>query len=298
MLKRFAIRPLLFILVSFVCMQFRSHAQEVISLYEGKAPGSENWNYEEKVYHDPSSGESIAYNVVKPTLTVYKPAEGKANGTAVVVCPGGAFHILSMNNEGSDVAKWLNSLGITAFVLKYRLVESKTNEPVKELGAKMGNFKKLDEENAPVVLLAIEDGKQAISYVRKNANRFGIDPNKIGMMGFSAGGTVTAGVCFNYTAENRPNFAAPIYLYLDALGSVTVPSDAPPLFIAVASDDDLGFVPQSIRLYNLWLAAKKRVELHVFTKGGHGFGMRKATQPVGKWTELFANWLRLEGYLK
>lgn len=277
-------------------MQARAHAQEVISLYNGKAPGSETWKHEEKIYG--SSGEDIAYNVVKPTLTVYKPAPEKANGTAVVVCPGGAFHILSMNNEGSDVAKWLNTLGITAFVLKYRLVESKTAEPIQELVAKMRDMKKLDEENAPVVPLAVEDGRQAIAYVRKNAAQYGIDPKKIGIMGFSAGGTVTAGVSFNYTAESRPDFAAPIYLYLDALGQVTVPVDAPPLFIAAATDDELGFVPQSIRLYNLWQAAKKRVELHVFSKGGHGFGMRKANQPVGKWAELFSNWLKLEGYLK
>ena len=288
---RFSIAFFLFALIPFF-----SHAQEVISLYNGKAPGSEAWKHEEKIYR--SGGEDIAYNVVNPTLTVYKPAPGNANGTAIVVCPGGAFHILSMNNEGSDVAKWLNSLGITAFVLKYRLVESKTTEPLQELGAKMRDFKKLDEENALVVPLAIEDGRQAISYVRKNAAQYGIDPKKIGIMGFSAGGTVTAGVTFSSTAESRPDFAAPIYLYLDALGPVTVPADAPPLFIAVASDDELGFVPQSIRLYNLWQAAKKRVELHVFSKGGHGFGMRKAEQPVGKWTELFANWLRLEGYLK
>lgn len=282
----------------FIFLHSGSYAQQVIPLYSGKAPGSETWKQEEEIYHDQHSGEDFAYNVVTPTLTVYKPAAGKANGTAVIVCPGGAFHILSMDNEGIHVAKWLNEIGITAFILKYRLVASKTTEPLKELGAKMSNFKKLDEDNAPVVPLAIEDGKQAISYVRKNAAQFGVDPKKIGIMGFSAGGTVTAGVTLQYTAESRPDFAAPIYLYLDALGTVTVPADAPPLFIAVATDDGLGFAPQSIRLYNYWLAAKKSVELHVFSNGDHGFGMKKAHLPVGKWTELFANWLKLQGYLK
>lgn len=289
---RYIVRKFSFVLLLLASIQLNSKAQQVIPLYNGKAPGSETWKHEEKMMQD------IAYNVVNPTLTVYPADPAKANGTAVIVCPGGAFHILSMKNEGSDVAKWLNDLGITAFVLKYRLVESKTANPVQELVAKMQDFKKLDEENAPVVRLALEDGRQAVSYVRKNAAKWNIDPNKIGIMGFSAGGTVTAGVTFTYTPESKPNFAAPIYLYLDALEQTKVPADAPPLFIALATDDDLGFAPQSIRLYNLWLDAKKRVELHAFTKGGHGFGMSKANQPVGKWTELFENWLRLEGFLK
>ncbi|MEZ0538111.1 alpha/beta hydrolase [Fibrella arboris] len=277
-----------------------TQAQSVISLYDGKAPGSESWTWSEAENTTNMFKTRVVYNVSTPTITAYLPTPELANGTAVVIAPGGAFHTLSIDSEGIDVATWLNGKGVAAFVLKYRVVHSLTSDPVAELMPKMANFKKLDEENAPVIPLAIADGKRAIEYVRQHAKDFGIRPNRVGLMGFSAGGTVTMGVGFDYTAANRPDFLAPIYPYLGemAIAKQVVPADAPPLFVCAASDDQLGLAPHSTKLYTDWLTAKKSAELHIYLKGGHGFGMRKQNLPTDTWIDRFGDWLSLNGLLK
>lgn len=275
-----------------------SQAQQVIPLYEGKAPGSENWTWTEKEYANNGPKNRVIYNVVQPTLTVYLPKPEMATGTAIIVAPGGAFHILSIDNEGIEVAKWLNSKGIAAFVLKYRLVRSMTDNPVAELMPKMQDFKKLDEINAPVVEMAVADGKKAIEYVRSHAKELDILPNQIGIMGFSAGGALTLGVALSYTAANRPDFIAPIYPKTDIFGPLKVPADAPPAWICAASDDQLGFAPHATALYDAWIGAKKIAELHMYQKGGHGFGMNKQKIPTDTWYERFGEWMKLQGLLK
>ena len=162
----------------------------------------------------------------------------------------------------------------------------------------MTDFKKLDQENDSVVTMAIADGKKAIAWVRQHAAEYSVNPNRIGIMGFSVGGTVTMGVGYNYTAENRPDFLAPVYFYKKALGNPPVPKDAPPVFICAASDDPLGFATHSSNLYNDWISAGKSAELHIYLKGGHGFGMRKQNLPVDSWIERFGDWLELQGLLK
>ncbi|MEN3331026.1 MAG: hypothetical protein V7641_391 [Blastocatellia bacterium] len=284
-------------LVSLLCLCAPANAQQVIRLYPGAAPGSEKWTQQEKEYFSTIWNTQVVTNVTQPTLTVYAAAPQAANGTAVVICPGGGFHALSINSEGIDVAKWLAARGVTAFVLKYRLVPT-GEDGTKELMAKFKDPKKLDEDNAVVVPLAIADGLAAVSYVRKHATEFGIAPTRIGLMGFSAGGTVTSAVAFNYTAESRPDFVAPIYPYLGALKETTVPKDAPPMFVAAATDDQLGLAPDSINLYSKWLAAGKPVELHMYSKGGHGFGMRKQNLPSDQWIDRFGEWLQVQGLLK
>ncbi|GAA4467009.1 alpha/beta hydrolase [Nibrella saemangeumensis] len=274
-----------------------AQAQQVIPLYSGKAPGSEGWDWQEKESTKNMFNTRVVYNVVSPSLTVYQPQPGTANGTAIVICPGGAFHTLSIDSEGIDVAKWLAAKGVTAFVLKYRVVRSITDDPVAELMPKMRGMKKLDAENAPVVPLAIADGRKAIEYIREHAAQYGVNPTRIGIIGFSAGGTVAAGVAFSYTATNRPAFVAPIYAYTGALDNSKVPADAPPLFVAAATDDQLGFAPQSTKLYNDWIAAGKPAELHMYAKGGHGFGMRKQNLPVDSWIDRFGEWLAFNGLL-
>lgn len=271
------------------------HAQQVIRLYPGKAPGSEKWDWSES---EIKMGDyTIATNVVDPTLTVYRPDPAKANGTAVVVCPGGAFHILSMKSEGYDVARWLADHGVTAYVLKYRLARMYTKDIFKELGEKMKDFKKLDEENDTVVTMAVADGRKAIMYVREHAAEYKIDPSKIGIMGFSAGGTTTLGVAFSYDAKSRPDFIAPIYPYLNAIHDQTLKEDAPPMFVCAASDDELGLASHSVRVYEAWLGAKKSAELHMYLKGGHGFGMIRKNLPTDQWIERFGDWMQLTGFL-
>jgi acetyl esterase/lipase/lysophospholipase L1-like esterase len=274
-----------------------AQAQRVIPLYAGKAPGSESWTWQEKENSQNMFNTRVVYNVTTPTLIAYLPAASQATGTAVVICPGGGFHTLSIDSEGNDVARWLQAKGVAAFVLKYRLVQSLTDDPVKESFALFGDRKKLDAINAPVVPLAIADGKKAMEYVRSHAQELGVLPNQIGLMGFSAGGTVALGVGMSYTAANRPDFLVSLYTYLGALPTRQVPADAPPLFAAVASDDQLGLAPQSTQIYNNWLAAGKSAELHVYAKGGHGFGMRTQNLPVDNWIERFGAWLKQQGLL-
>lgn len=270
--------------------------QKVIQLYNGTAPGSENWTYSEQEYK-PGTKDALVYNVSHPTLTVYPADSSKANGTAIIVCPGGGFYILAIKHEGTDVAHWLNQKGITVFILKYRLGHSLTDNPGQELGE---NMKKSDfnEKIAPVIPLSIADGRAAIQYVRTHAAEYGVNPERIGIMGFSAGGTVAASAAFNYTPENRPDFVAPIYAFMPPSLQGQVAEDAPPLFVAAATDDNLGLASHSVDLYSKWLAAKKPAEIHMYEKGGHGFGMHQQNIPTDTWIERFGEWLGLLGYLK
>ncbi len=275
-----------------------SYSQKVIRLYTGKAPGSETWTWTETESMNNAFNTPLVYNVTDPTITVFPADPQTANGTAVVICPGGGFQILSISSEGTQVAKWLNTKGITAIVLKYRLVHSISADPVAELMAKMQNREDFEKATDPVITMAIEDGKKAMEWVRSHAAELNINPKRIGIMGFSAGGTVTMGVGTSYTAENRPDFLAPIYLFRDPKRNMGVPKDAPPIFVCAATDDQLNLAPHSIALYNDWIAAGKTAELHMYSKGGHGFGMRKQNLPSDTWIERFAEWLNLQGFLR
>ena len=224
------------VFLSLFCLH-ASAQEKVIRLYAGPAPGSEDWKQTEQENRTNLWKTRLVFNVANPTLTVFQPEAGKANGTAVIICPGGAFFALSIDSEGFDVARWLTTKGITCFVLKYRLVECKTDDPTREVMTRGP----LDKVVVPVVKLALADGNAAIGYVRQHAAEFGVNPERIGIIGFSAGGTVAVSVAMNYTAETRPNFAVPIYpAYNWAIKGSGVPADAPPAFILAASDDPLG----------------------------------------------------------
>ncbi len=270
--------------------------QEVIKLYPGKAPGSESWNYEEKEF-TPVPNNRMLFNVTEPTLTIYPAAAGKGNGSSIIIAPGGAFHILSIDSEGHDVAKFLSERGMTALVLTYRVVKTNGSNPFQELIPLMNDFKKLNEINAPVVEMATQDGIEAIKYVKSHAIQLGIDPNKMGFMGFSAGGTLTMNVLLTAPQALKPNFIAPIYHYADAVTGKEMPYASTPAFIAVAADDNLGFAPHSIRLFERWTAAKHPSELHVYENGSHGFGMHKKNTSSDQWIHDFENWLRIRHYL-
>lgn len=265
----------------------------VIRLYEGSAPGSENWQHQEVENFSPMWQTQVVFNVTDPTLTVVAPTPTKANGTSIVICPGGGFHALSINSEGFDVAHWLADRGVTCFVLKYRLVQCKSDNPAQELMDK----EPIDNAVAPVVPLAMADGLAAIAYVRGHAAEYGIDPQRIGIIGFSAGGTVTASVALNYSAQTRPNFVAPIYLQYEWAPNPGIPADAPPLFLLAATNDQIGLATHSVQMYNDWIAANKSAELHLYSAGGHGFGMRTQNLPSDRWINLFADWLGVQGLL-
>jgi len=273
-------------------------SQKIIKLYPSVAPGSENWNWKESEIKTPD-GNTIAYNVIEPTLTIFLPDKNKATGTAMLVAPGGAFHILSMDSEGHQVAKMLQAKGVAAFVLKYRLVQLKTDNPFSELMGKMKDFKKLDEENAPVVELAIKDAQAALKHIRENATEYNINTDKVGMMGFSAGGTLTLGAFYASTKETKPNFIAPIYPYVPAVDYLkNIPKEKYPIFIALADNDNLGFAPANAQLYLDWHNAGQAAEMHIYEKGLHGFGMNKNKIPTDTWHERLTDWMKLQGYLK
>lgn len=286
-------------LLTIVLLSLTASAQQkVIQLYKGAAPGSEDWNWQQRESADNMYHSNAIYNVVHPTLTVYPPTGSHANtGLAIVVCPGGGFHSLSINNEGYAVCQWLQSIGITAFLLEYRLMHITGTDPYKQENADRNN-PAADKEKQQVMQMAIADGRTALAYVRSHAAEYQINPQKIGIMGFSAGGTVTAATAFGYTPGNRPDFVAPVYAYFPAEMQHNVPDDAPPMFIACATNDTFNLQGHSVSLYTTWMEAKHSAELHIFAKGSHGFGMKKQGLDSDRWTDDFISWLGTEGIMK
>ena len=285
--------------------------QPIIRLYSGVAPGSENAKQTEVSFVNPDKQTRIR-NVTQPTLTAYLPERDKANGTAIIVAPGGGFMHLAMEKEGADMARWLQTRGVAAFVLKYRLMDSGTEEEYRNQAAGMARATAASSTPAApaatptampapnparqkAVEFAVADGAQAVKIVRGRAAEWGIAPDRIGLMGFSAGGMLTMGVVMKNDAESRPNFAAPIYG--GNTNGVAVTKDAPPLFIAAAQDDPVASV-SSAQLYLAWKAAGRVAELHLYSQGGHGFGMTKRGLPVDSWVDRFGEWLNVQGWLK
>ncbi len=274
-------------------------AQDVIPLYSGPAPGSPPANYPEKQYFSKIWNTEVVTNVTQPSMLLFKPVPGTSNGTAVVVVSGGGFMALSITSEGIDVAKWLAERGVTAFVLKYRIAhtgEDATQEFTSLYSSP--DKRKFHDLVDPVIPLSIADGLAAVTYVRQHASEWGVSPDRVGIIGFSAGGTVATGVALRYTPEGRPAFAAPIYPAAARFRDAAVPADAPPLFIAAATDDGLGLAPDSVALYEKWTAAHKSAELHMYAKGGHGFGMHNHGIPTDTWIERFGDWMESQGWLK
>jgi len=279
----------------------------VIPVWPGPPPGSEDWAQKRTESEIMFGKDTVIHNVVQPTLTPFLPDPAKANGTAIIICPGGGFRILAFDHEGVQVARWLSERGVAAFVLKYRLVDTGTTEDDlrKGMSQLMAGIAKAPEADKyaglkadpltmEVVPLAVADGKQAIKLVRSRAAEWNIAPDRIGIMGFSAGAGVTTGVVLECDAESRPNFAAPIYGGI--LSEMPVAPDAPPMFVLAANDDPLA--GSSIGIASLWKAARRPVELHIYSKGGHGFGMKKQNLPVDGWIDRFGEWLDYLGYFK
>lgn len=233
--------------------------------------------------------------VSEPTITLYRPPASRANGCAVMVCPGGGYHILAMDLEGTEVADWLNTIGVTAVLLKYRVPRRDPAHPYR----------------AP-----LQDAQRGLRLVRKNAEKWGIDPQRLGILGFSAGGnlTVMAGTHWDETTYEsvddadqlscRPDFLVPIYpAYLfdeqdkTRLGpQVRVTEQTPPTFIAIAHDDQ----DRSVYAALFYVALKRAgvpAELHIYSQGGHGYGLRPSDNPVSRWPQRCEDWLRVNGWL-
>ncbi|QNH61580.1 alpha/beta hydrolase [Hymenobacter sediminicola] len=300
-----------FILLLMLAAMPSVFAQSTVSLYSGTIPNSIATDMQEKSITLENGGIRVS-NVVQPTLQVFRPAKDKANGTAIIICPGGGYARLSMDNEGSDVAKRLTEMGVTAFVLKYRLPNDQTQP---------------DKTIAPLL-----DAQQAIRLVRQRAAEYGVNPARVGLMGFSAGGHLasTAGTHFSKPAGNdatttsvRPDFLVLLYPVIslsDSLmhaGSRTnllgikpspdqirlysndlqVTTQTPPTFLVHAADDKTVPVQNSLRFYEACLHHKVPAEMHLYPLGGHGFGMNNKTTK-DNWTDRLQNWLDANGWLR
>jgi len=242
-------------------------------------------------------GEPMVRNVTTATLTPYLPDPAKANGTAVIVAPGGGFRWLSINNEGWKIAKALNERGVAAFVLKYRLQPTPpTLEGLKESmnsmfssvggGAPRPRPPQWDLSNQ------LADAEAAYAMILARAKEWNVDTSRIGMMGFSAGAGLTMH-CELHSKTMKFAFIAPIY---GGMQAVEVPKDAPPLFVAIAANDFL--FKGEFGLIKAWFDAGKPVEFHLYQDGGHGFGMGYPGHTTYWWFEPFTHWLDINGFLK
>jgi acetyl esterase/lipase len=277
------------------CLQ--AFSQKVIELQSTPIPPDMVWSTPERQYFTPIWQTEVITNVSKPTLTAYLPDPAKANGTALVIAPGGGFMALSINSEGNWIADWCVEHGIAAFVLKYRLAPT-GEDAVAEFSQSVGDRDVFMKKVGAAIPLAIADGKAAIEYVRKNAAEYGVSPDRIGIIGFSAGGAVVGGAVYDHTPANRPDFAVPVYSALQPDDKTPVPADAMPLFVVCSADDVFGFQNQSAEIFKKWNAAGKPVELHLYEKGGHGYGARKQGLPSDQWLDAFGEWLGSHGWLK
>ena len=285
-------------------------AQQVLSLYSVSIPNSKPTELKEISGTLDNGGARIS-NVVQPTLTVFKPAKEKANGTAVIICPGGGYAFLSSEREGTDVAKRLTELGVTAFVLKYRLPN--------------------DQSQPDKTITPLLDAQQAVRLVRQRAAEFSVNPGRIGIMGFSAGGhlAATAGTHFAKPVGQdpanisvRPDFLVllyPVISFTDSLmhaGSRTnllgstpspdqirlysndqqVSAQTPPTFLMHAADDQVVDVRNSLRFYEACRRRAVPAEMHLYPKGGHGFGLTNKTTK-DNWMDRLQNWLDANGWL-
>lgn len=284
--------------VAIICiaLPLNVNGQEVIPLYNGEKPiGSENFILPEKQTVNEKGEITRIENVSIPTLTVIRPETGKANGSSVIICPGGAFLFLDFSKEGLEVANWFARRGITAFILKYRVVP--TSEDVQKLlidDLIRGHFERVDSINAPFIPYAIEDGKEAVRYIRSHAAELGVDDDRIGMIGFSAGGALVASVAQNYDTDSRPDFVIPVYAYCAAMLNGDIRPDAPPMFMAMTADDPISNC--NTGLYERWREAKRPVEMHVYANGGHGYGMRQQNKDSDSWPFHLEEWLTINGY--
>ncbi len=320
--NRFAIGAVLCALC--VCLSSARAAEPAVTLdvWPGAAPlekgiaGTEHF-----LDKNPNDKKGVARltDVSKPTLSVYRPDKAKDTGASVIICPGGGYSILAWDLEGTEVADWLNSIGVTGIILKYR-VPTRHGDPTHQI--------------------PLSDAQRAVSLVRSKAGEWGLDPNRIGILGFSAGGNLTALTCTHFDqrayeavddadkASCRPDFGVlvyPAWLVADAkkpaktaaADGKTAPVDAtptttpaqdkllpefpvdgrtPPMFMAHASDDGIT-AANSAAMYLALKRAGVPAELHIFSSGGHGFGLRPTEKPCSAWPQRCEAWMKVQGIL-
>jgi acetyl esterase/lipase len=287
-------------------------AREVIALWPQPPARSLPGVGPEQAFSPPegvAAGTTMLRNVSDPTLTVFAPEPGTANGCGVVVCPGGGWRILAWKHEGTDVAAWFAQRGFTAFLLKYRVSATPADpaefarasaaiqqqisapRPAAKAPRKMDQLMR-DETLLLAREIAADDGRRALAIARERATDLGVDPQRIGLIGFSAGAFLVADVAMDPQGP-PPAFLAAIYGG-DTRGR-PVPVDAPPLFTVIAHDDRLLFRMVE-QLYIDWTDADRSAELHIYARGAHGFGMVRQGLPCDRWIDLLGDWLADRGF--
>ena len=230
-------------------------------------------------------------NISEPEMDLYKAQGNSITDKTMIICPGGGLFFSAYDKEGVKLAKKLASNGITAIVLKYRTYPRKGS--VIDWAETLWDKPKMAIDSAKIILpYSTKDALTAIEVIREKAAKYNINPNKIGLMGFSAGGAVTMEAAYTSISKNQPNFIAPIYPWMDIVEGQKVPSNKPPAFITCANNDEFKEIPtSSVQIYQDWIKAEAKVELHMFSEGGHGFGMNKINSPVDRWSQLLVDWI-------
>ena len=229
-------------------------------------------------------------NISVPEMDLFRAKGNFKTDKAMIICPGGGLFYSAYEKEGTKLAIKLALNGITAIVLKYRTYPRKGS--VIKWSQTLWNKPEIAIDSAKIILpFSSKDALNAIEAIRNEATKYDINPNKIGLMGFSAGGAVTMEAAYTATSINQPNFIAPIYPWMNIVDKQKVPSNKPPAFISCANDDPLGLAAPSIQIYKDWILAGGEAELHMFSKGGHGFGMNDVNAPVNMWSELLIDWI-------
>jgi acetyl esterase/lipase len=289
-------KPLLAFCLLFTALNASAVPPITIKLWPQGAPEPAGFQIEpeKETKREPDDGVQRLTNVSEPMMTIFKPE--KPNGSAVLVCPGGGYSILAYSHEGSQVCEFLNQHGVTAVLLKYRVPRRDPANPSRE---------------------PLQDAQRAMGILRHRASEFGILADRIGVLGFSAGGHLSVMLALHanertYTADPAldvedatPNFAVPVYpAYLTVKGDdfksspeVVVTAKSPPMCLVHANDDRLSASASAL----LYLEYKKQgvpCELHIYSKGGHGFGMKKSGTASDSWAERVADWMKASGYLQ
>ena len=280
----------------------------VVEIWPGKAPEESGDIGEETVRMSPeldrkqvevTESTRLVTNVTRPTLTIYRPAKDKDTGTAILICPGGGYWNLYWQLEGEEVAAWLNSIGITGIILKYRVP------------------RRPDEVKGEPARRPLQDAQRAVRLVRSNAGEWGIKPQQIGMVGFSAGGHLAIATATGFDQRTyepvddldkiscRPDFAIGVYSgYLkakdkdDIAAGLRIPAGTPPIFLAHGGDDIISPPEHSVLMYLALKKAGVPAELHIYATAAHDFGVRSSDNPCSTWTQACATWLRHQGFLK
>ena len=307
-MKRYAPHPFLVLALCLAGPAWAAEKPLVVDLWPGKPPDETGDIGAEKTRMSPrlerkqvevTEPTRMVTNVTKPTLTIYRPAKDKDTGTAVLICPGGGYWNLYWQLEGEEVAEWLNTLGVTGIILKYR-VPRRPDEPKGEPARR-----------------PLQDAQRAVSLVRSKAKEWGIHPERIGIVGFSAGGHLAVATATSFPKRTyepidaidrsscRPDFAIAVYSgYLKAkdkdelAASLRIPAETPPIFLAHGGADLISDPAHSVVCYMALKRAGIPAELHIYAGAAHDFGVRPSDQPYSTWTRSCADWMRHRGFLE